>query len=83
MTHMKTNIEEIIGRLKTLTWNAFYIALAFVGDNLVSAMAGVSLPTITIDIFGNPTAVNTSIVAGLIIAQISKYIRNYTAGKVK
>lgn len=78
---MKTQFEEIINRIKTLVWGAFWVAAAFFVDNLSGALVGVKLPDYTIDVFGSPMTINTAILLGLAVTQISKYVHNKKQGK--
>jgi hypothetical protein len=75
---MKTQLEEIWGRVKTLVWSAFWIALVFFVDNFAQVIVGISLPNIETQ-FGT---INTAVLLGLFINQVSKYVHNVRADKV-
>lgn len=80
---MKTQIEEIVSRFKTLLWGTFWVALTFFVDNISAALVGVQLPDYTVNVLGQPMTINTAVVLGLVITQISKYVHNTNAGKVQ
>jgi len=82
---MKTLLQELWSRLKTLLWATFWVALTFLVDNLSQLLVGVSLPNIVTTFGGvlpTPVTINTAVVAGLIVNQISKFVHNNRAGKV-
>lgn len=85
MGDMRTLGEELWSRIKTLLWTTFWVAATFLVDNLAAVLVGVSLPDIATDFGGLlPTAmtIKTSVVVGLVINQISKYMHNRNVGKV-
>lgn len=82
---MKTMLEELWARFKTLAWSAFWVGLVFLVDNLSQIFAGVSLPDVRTTLFGvlnQEIVVNMNVVVGLAINQISKFVHNYRVGKV-
>lgn len=78
---MKTQMEEVVSRIKTLVWGTVWIAAAFFIDNISGALVGIKLPDYTVDVFGSPVTINTAIIVGLVVTQVSKYVHNKNAGK--
>lgn len=76
---MKSQAQELLSRVKTLAWAAFWLALTFFVDNFAQILVGVSLPNIVTP-YGE---INTAVMVGLILNQLSKYIHNVRAGDVK
>lgn len=72
---LATNKEELIKRIKTFAWSLFWVAVAAVADHSLSSLGLLSLPEITV--LG--MTVNSSIIAGLVLNQISKYAHNVRA----
>lgn len=75
---VKTFGQEVLARIKTYIWTAFWIITAFGADNLLASMGKWNLPEVTILGAMFPT----SVFVGLVINQISKYAHNKRAGKV-
>jgi hypothetical protein len=75
---MKTILEELWGRIKTIAWTAFWVGLTFFVDNFAQVFVGISLPNIDTQ-FGS---INTAVLVGLFINALSKFVHNYRAGKV-
>ena len=71
------NKEELIKRIKTFAWSLFWVARAAVADHTLTNLGVLNLPTITIS--GAP--VDTAIILGLVLNQISKFARNKRLAK--
>jgi len=72
-------------RVKTWVWSAFWVSLAFFVDALIGSLSGASLPDIKTDLFGmlpSEAVIPTSVFVGLVLNQISKYIKNVRSGEV-
>ena len=83
---MKTQMQELVSRLKTWLWSAFWVGLVYFVDLLSQTIAGASLPDVTTNLFGLlPTAIviNTAIPIGLVVNQLSKYLHNLRSGQVE
>ena len=68
--------RELLNRIKTWLWTAFWLGLTYFVDVLLQTLVGVSLPTITTDIGGMPIVINTAIPVGLVLNQVSKWLHN-------
>lgn len=79
MEPIKTKVEEVWSRVKTLLWGTMWVALSFFVDNAAQLLVGISLPSIETPL-GN---INTAVVVGLVINQISKYMHNKNQGRVE
>jgi hypothetical protein len=66
------NKDELIKRIKTFAWSLFWVAIAAVADHSLANLGMLSLPSI--DVLGTP--VDTAIIAGLVLNQISKFAFN-------
>lgn len=75
---MKNINEELVSRIKTLAWSALWVGVAAVADHTLASLGMLSLPTV--EIIG--MQVNTAIVVGLVLNQISKFAHNVRAGEV-
>ena len=75
---MRNINEEMVSRLKTLAWSTFWVATAAVADHILASLGMLSLPTV--EIVG--MHVNTAVVLGLVLNQISKYAHNVRSGEV-
>lgn len=75
---MKTILQELWGRIKTIVWTAFWVGLTFFVDNFAQVFVGISLPNIETQ-YGS---INTAVLVGLVINAISKFVHNYREGKV-
>ena len=75
---MKNFNQEVISRIKTLAWSALWVAVAAVADHSLASLGILNLPTI--DLLG--MQVNTAIVVGLVLNQISKFAHNVRNEKV-
>ena len=73
-----TKRDEIIKRIKTLLWSSGLVGATFFVDTFSQVFIGVSLPDIEIPGFAT---VKTSILLGLVITQVSKYLHNKRAGE--
>lgn len=78
MEYISTPIisQELVSRVKTWMWSAFWVSLAYFVDILIQGLSGIGLPTITADWGGLPIAINTAIPVGLVLNQVSKYLHN-------
>lgn len=76
--NVQTKKSEIISRIKTLAWSSGLIGATFFVDSFSQVFVGVSLPEIEIPGFAT---INTSVLLGLIITQVSKYLHNKRSGE--
>lgn len=66
------NKEEWVKRIKTFAWSVLWVAIAAVADHTLASLGVLHLPTL--EIAG--MSVNTAVIAGLVLTQLSKYARN-------
>lgn len=67
-----TNKEEWIKRIKTFAWSLFWVAIAAVADHSLASLGMLHLP----DFQFLGQTVNSAIIAGLVLNQLSKYAHN-------
>lgn len=92
---MRTQIEEWVSRLKTGGWTTFWVLAAYLVDLGLQSFGAWNLPTIRFNIdlatwtMGVvetgivPVAINTALLVGIILNQLSKYIHNYREGNIE
>ncbi len=61
--------------MQTFGWSVLWVALAAIADHALSSLGLLDLPTLNL----SGLEVNTAVIAGLVLNQISKYAHNMRA----
>lgn len=64
--------DENMKRIKTFAWSLLWVGVAALVDHTISALGGLNLPNFSF----MGTEINTTVILGLVLAQISKYVSN-------
>lgn len=67
-----TDKEELIKRVKTFAWSLFWVGIAAVADHALTNLGMLNLPDFVV--LGQ--TVNSAVIAGLVLNQISKFAHN-------
>lgn len=71
-TKLAAQKYELLKRVKTFAWTLLWVGVAAIADHALASLGILHLPTV--EIAG--MQLNTAVVAGLVLNQISKYARN-------
>ena len=71
----KVTKTELTKRMQTFGWSVLWVALAAIADHTLSSLGLLDLPTLNL----SGIEVNTAVIVGLVLNQISKYAHNMRA----